>query len=49
VISDAVNRPAPRLFSAVEDLAHQLHPELFAGGGDSAKPAVQSASGSRQN
>ena len=30
VISDAVNRPAPRLFSAVEDLARQLHPEAFA-------------------
>ena len=30
VISEAVNRPAPRLFSAVEDLARQLHPEAFA-------------------
>ena len=29
VISDAVNRPAPRLFSAVEELARQLHPEAF--------------------
>ena len=29
VISDAVNRPAPRLFGAVEELARQLHPELF--------------------
>ena len=29
VISDAVNRPAPRLFSAMEDLARQLHPEAF--------------------
>jgi iron complex transport system substrate-binding protein len=29
VISDAVNRPAPRLFEAVEDLARQLHPEAF--------------------
>jgi iron complex transport system substrate-binding protein len=29
VISDAVNRPAPRLLSAVEDLARQLHPEAF--------------------
>lgn len=33
VISDAVNRPAPRLLSAVEDLARQLHPEAFAGSG----------------
>jgi iron complex transport system substrate-binding protein len=31
VISDAVNRPAPRLFTAVEDLARQLHPGAFAG------------------
>lgn len=29
VISDAVNRPAPRLISAIEDLARQLHPEAF--------------------
>lgn len=29
VISDAVNRPAPRLLSAVEELARQLHPEAF--------------------
>jgi iron complex transport system substrate-binding protein len=30
VISDAVNRPAPRIVSAVEDLARQLHPDAFA-------------------
>src|SRR6202023_1106786 len=29
-ISDSINRPAPRLMSAVEDLARQLHPEAFA-------------------
>ena len=29
VISDAVNRPAPRIVSAIEDLAEQLHPEAF--------------------
>ena len=29
VISDAVNRPAPRLISAIEELARQLHPEAF--------------------
>ena len=29
VISDAVNRPAPRIVSAIEDLAHQLHPDVF--------------------
>ena len=32
VISDAVNRPAPRIVSAIEDLARQLHPEAFAEG-----------------
>jgi iron complex transport system substrate-binding protein len=30
VVSDAVNRPAPRLFAAVEELARQLHPQAFA-------------------
>jgi iron complex transport system substrate-binding protein len=30
VISDAVDRPAPRLISAIEDLARQLHAEAFA-------------------
>ena len=30
VTSDAVNRPAPRIVSAIEDLALQLHPEAFA-------------------
>lgn len=29
VISDAVNRPAPRIIDAIEDLARQLHPEAF--------------------
>jgi cobalamin transport system substrate-binding protein len=29
VISDAVIRPAPRIVSAIEDLARQLHPEAF--------------------
>jgi ABC-type Fe3+-hydroxamate transport system substrate-binding protein len=30
VISDAVNRPAPRIVSAIEELARQLHPSAFA-------------------
>jgi ABC-type Fe3+-hydroxamate transport system substrate-binding protein len=30
VINDAVNRPAPRIVSAIEDLAQKLHPEAFA-------------------
>ena len=29
VISDAVNRPAPRIISAIEELARQLHPDAF--------------------
>lgn len=29
VISDAVIRPAPRIVSAIEDLARQLHPQAF--------------------
>lgn len=30
VISDAINRPAPRMVDAVEQLARALHPEAFA-------------------
>jgi iron complex transport system substrate-binding protein len=30
VISDAINRPAPRMVDAIEHLAHALHPEVFA-------------------
>ena len=40
VISDAVNRPAPRLLSAVEELARQLHPEAFADKSESSKAAA---------
>jgi iron complex transport system substrate-binding protein len=29
VVSDAINRPSPRIVSVIEGLAHQLHPELF--------------------
>jgi iron complex transport system substrate-binding protein len=29
IISDAVNRPGPRLVDAIEELARQLHPEAF--------------------
>lgn len=29
VVSDAVNRPAPRLVDAIVELARQLHPEAF--------------------
>jgi len=37
VVSDAINRPSPRIVSAIEDLARQLHPEAFADGPDSSK------------
>jgi iron complex transport system substrate-binding protein len=30
VVSDAVNRPSPRLVDVIEQLARQLHPEAFA-------------------
>jgi ABC-type Fe3+-hydroxamate transport system substrate-binding protein len=30
VISDEVDKPSPGLIGAIEDLAHQLHPEAFA-------------------
>lgn len=30
LVSDAINRPAPRLLEALEALARQLHPEAFA-------------------
>jgi iron complex transport system substrate-binding protein len=29
VVSEAIIRPAPRMISVIEDLAHQLHPEVF--------------------
>ena len=31
VVSDAIDRPAPRLIDAIEELARQLHPEAFSG------------------
>ena len=47
-ISDAINRPAPRLVSAVEDLARQLHPDAFTekpeSDKDKAKPQALSLS-----
>lgn len=30
VVSDAINRPGPRIVDAIEELARQLHPEAFA-------------------
>lgn len=37
VISEAVNRPAPRIVSAIEELARQLHPEAFSAPPDGEK------------
>jgi len=39
VISEAVNRPAPRIVSAIEDLARQLHPSAFQDAPAPEKPA----------
>jgi iron complex transport system substrate-binding protein len=40
VISDAVTRPAPRIVSAIEDLARQLHPAAFQDSPAPEKPAA---------
>ena len=40
VISEAVNRPAPRIISAIEDLARQLHPAAFQESPAPEKPAA---------
>jgi iron complex transport system substrate-binding protein len=44
VISDAVNRPAPRIVSAIEDLARQLHPAAFPDFPAPEKPALPAPS-----
>jgi iron complex transport system substrate-binding protein len=48
VISDAVNRPAPRIISAIEDLARQLHPEAFSAHPDDEKEKKNSPSARSQ-
>lgn len=47
VVSDAINRTSPRIVSAVEDLARQLHPEAFVTKPETGKPdqAAPPASG----
>jgi iron complex transport system substrate-binding protein len=42
IISDSINRPAPRMVDAVEQLAHALHPDLFALAGSRRAPAYHS-------
>jgi iron complex transport system substrate-binding protein len=39
IVSDAINRPAPRMVDAVEQLARAFHPDSFASGGSRATPA----------
>jgi ABC-type Fe3+-hydroxamate transport system substrate-binding protein len=41
VISDAVNRPAPRIVTAIEDLARQLHPDAFVEKSESGKEKME--------
>jgi len=41
IVSDALDRPAPRMLDAIEDLARQLHPDAFA-------PAPQGAAAPRK-
>jgi iron complex transport system substrate-binding protein len=42
VVSDAINRPAPRMVDAIEQLARALHPEAFT---SAASPAADSGAG----
>jgi iron complex transport system substrate-binding protein len=42
VASDAIIRPAPRMISAIEDLARQLHPQAFGSQPPQEKPAPNS-------
>ncbi|MCL5286434.1 MAG: cobalamin-binding protein [Acidobacteria bacterium] len=41
IISDAINRPAPRLVDALEDLARQLHPDAFADKSENRKEKIE--------
>ncbi len=41
VISDAVNRPAPRIVTAIEELARQLHPGAFVEKPDGTKDKLE--------
>jgi iron complex transport system substrate-binding protein len=45
IISDAVNRPAPRIITAIEDLARQLHPEAFVENPNGAKEKLENEAG----
>lgn len=46
VVSDAINRPAPRIVDAIEQLAHALHPQAFPSGAASSsdsQPNIEEA------
>lgn len=43
VVSDAVDRPSPSIVSAIENLAKQLHPEVFEEKPPAAKPDIPTA------
>ncbi len=45
VISDAVNRPSPRLVDAIEQLARQLHPDAFETKPENRSPGVGTRGG----
>jgi cobalamin transport system substrate-binding protein len=44
LVSDAVIRPAPRIVSAIEEMAHQFHPEAFLEKQDSDKDKMDKTS-----
>lgn len=39
IVSDAINRPAPRMLDAIEQMARALHPEAFPASGAAPAPA----------
>jgi iron complex transport system substrate-binding protein len=41
IISDAVNRPAPRIVAAIEELARQLHPDAFVEKPENSKEKIE--------
>lgn len=47
VISEAVNRPGPRLVPTIEELARQLHPAAFGGGRETGKRKMETRNTAR--
>jgi iron complex transport system substrate-binding protein len=43
VLSDAINRPAPGIVSVIEQLARELHPDVFAAPADKNEPVAPAA------